>query len=74
MKKGLIAFAQLCTEKNIKGIEYPTSLSGITIRGIRVSKWLDMDSFAFDFHVKFLSNDERKRLLELIKSCEVFLK
>jgi len=74
LKKGLVAFAQICAEKSIKGIEYPASLSGITVREIRVSKWLDMKYFAYDFHVRFLSIDERKRLLEILKSCEVFLR
>jgi len=74
LKKGLVVFAQICAEKSIKGIEYQTSLSGITIREIKVSKWLDMGYFAYDFHVRFLSIDERKRLLAILKSCEVFLK
>ena len=74
MKKGLVVFTQICTEKNIKDAEYPASLSGITVREIRVSKWLDMDNLTFDFHVRFLSTDERKQLLEILKSCEVFLK
>ena len=74
LKKGLVAFAQICAEKNIKDAEYLASLSGITIKEIRVSKWLDMGYFAYDFHVRFLSTDERKRLLEMLKSCEVFLR
>lgn len=68
------SFLGICADLNIPNIEYVSTMAEITINGISIQQWADMDEKQFIIHIKSLDKKQRKSVEMALKSCELALR
>ena len=68
------SFLGICADLNIANMEYVATMAGITINGISIQQWADMDEKQFLTNIKPLDKKQRKSVEMALKSCELALR